>query len=43
MSKARTENMREIKRWRDNDIKGNRLSYYTKEVMIKNSNVMTIV
>ena len=32
MSESRMEHLREIKRWRDNDIKGNRKRYYMKEV-----------
>ena len=35
--------MREIKRWHDHDIKGNRLRNYMKEVGKKNSTIMTIV
>jgi hypothetical protein len=43
MSVPLDENLREIKRWRDNDTKGNRKSYYVKEVINKNANIMTIV
>ena len=43
MTDPRMENFREIKRWRDNDIKGNRERYYTKEVYNKNASIMTIV
>ena len=43
MTDPRMENLREIKSWRDKDIKGNRERYYTKEVYNKNANIMTIV
>jgi len=43
MSKPLYEHLREIKRWRDNDTKGNRKNYYVKEVMSKNAAIMTIV
>ena len=43
MSEPRIEQMREIKRWHDNDIKGNRLRNYVKEVQKKNSGIMTIM
>ena len=35
--------VREITRWRKNDIKGNRKSYYVKEVLNSNQNVVAIV
>jgi len=43
MSQPLDEHLREIKRWRDNDNKGNRKSYYVKEVVNRNANIMTIV
>ena len=43
MSKPLYEHLREIKRWRDNDTKGNRKNYYVKEVVGKNAAIMTIV
>ena len=42
MTPYRDEHLREIKRWRDSDIKGNRQCYYIKEVQSKNANIMTI-
>ena len=42
MSEHRDEHVREIKRWRDKDIKGNRKRYYLKEVQSSNADIMTI-
>ena len=42
MSNPRLEHLREIKRWHDHDIKGNRLRNYMKEVGKQNSSIMTI-
>lgn len=43
MSDPWKEHLREVRRWHDADIKGNRKSYYMKEVLGKNSKIMTIV
>ena len=43
MTSEKTEHLREIKRWRDSDTKGNRKTYYIKEVQKKNNDIMTIV
>lgn len=38
----RQDHLREMTRWRDHDIKGNRKTLYTKEVAAKTSKIMTI-
>ena len=43
LTDPRNAHIKEMTRWRDNDVKGNRKRYYINQVRNKNASIMTIV